>query len=182
MRVALAFRKTASEDRRDLRQWIEQSYPASAPGKPEATLFVLGTELGSENDEWPTAYAAATSAGRPRLGVLVAEATPPTADELEPALSGLVDTPWIHATEQRDELGAVVAELAPPPVIKTPDPRPSQLQRRPARDPALMRIATTSGGIGLLLLGTVGFGPASLFLFLSAVSFSISRLPEGEEG
>ena len=205
MGVRLAWRQVSDEDRRRLetalgprRRGAEDPVYVFVLGHTEATE-TPGDDRSTEGSDWETAYAAARDDGAPVLGALTGEATAPAAENLPDGLKGLAGAPWLEADDDLDELLAVLSALepdetrtepparrgaaltgpsSPPRSVRSPRARPSGWRRR---DPVLMRISTTSGAMGLLLLGTLGFGPASLFLFLSAVSFSISRLPEGEE-
>lgn len=104
------------------------------------------------------------------------------------APAALLEAPRLEPDELLLVLGHLDGSETSPPLPVAPRARPSPA--RPAssasssparargfwarRDPILLKIAGTSGAFGLILLATVGLGGASLFLFLSAVSFLIS--------
>lgn len=186
MGVEARFMGASPDERARVEKALAKRASHGRPRDGAIGVFVLGPEPAKQEDAaaWREAYVEAREQDRPVVGVLVGGAQPPPAEALPDETGGLASAPWLDARDDLSELEAVLDALAPPLApVPAPERRPARPEPGPVggRDPVLMRIATTSGGVGLLLLGTLGFGPASLFLFLSAISFAISRLPEPDE-
>lgn len=119
------------------------------------------------------ALEAASESEAPVLVVPFDGALVPSAARLAGPLRRLADAPITDP----DDLPLVLDALRPePPLVPVPA-RPTAVKRR-RRDPILLRTAVASGAIGFALWATLGFGAASLFLFLGAVSLAVSRQDE----
>lgn len=121
----------------------------------------------------------------PPIVALFEGAIPPTASELLEGEAAVRTWPCVDVSSGRcGELLAVLDFLhagSQVPVL-SPAPRPLVAPERSGppttrgrRDPILMNISMSSGLVGLVLWSMLGFGPSSLFLFLSAVTFVLSK-------
>lgn len=185
MALDLVFLGVAGSDRDRLEEARKRREAQRQGRDAEVTLFAFGPEAPSDHEQaaFRDGYSRARDADRAVVGVLTGGVDAPSAEQLPSTTGGLAAAPWIDLEHGLEDLEAVLDALAPAPLPVPAETRRPPTRRRTGleRDPVLMRIATTSGGIGLLLLGTLGLGPASLFLFLSVISFSISRLPAPDE-
>lgn len=152
-----------------------------------------------DDDPIASALAAARSRGLPILVGLFEGAVVPAAPQLPQRCRSLVDAPTVDLSGGSSELLAVLDGLARegstletaslPTLFSRRDPGPRQAaalrsgeRARGGWDPILLKIAGTSGAAGLVLWGTFGLGPASLFLFLGTVSLLISRRDPPSQG
>lgn len=187
---------TRSPVGRELATRLERRFRARGQKGPRALVVLLNPT--TPEHRGPALALAARRVSEQALPVVVAlheDALPPGELDLPPTMAALNKWPVVHTqTDRFDELYEVLDALAektdavssqhfrtvrpsalPAPVGPQTLGNPTAMVPSFNRDPILMKIAASSGLTGLVLWSTMGFGPASLFLFLGTVTFAISK-------